>query len=52
MCFRLSHLGIFRLFQALSFSALLFFPDITIITQGDQHNTVPIKMKALEKWHV
>lgn len=25
-CFHLSHLGIFRLFQVLSFSALLFFP--------------------------
>lgn len=46
--FHWPHLGIFRLFQVLSFP-VLFYP---IITQGEQLNTVAIKMKALKEWHL
>lgn len=46
--FHLPHLGIFRLSQVLSFPVLFY----RIITQGEQLNTVAIKMKALKEWHV
>lgn len=50
--FFLTHLSIFRLFQVLLPSTHTFFAGKAETAQEEQHTTVSIKVKALEKWYV